>query len=177
MKKERNRKIFHPLSISSFHKELRKALRPPRYPRNEITFPFYVSKIIDSRTPADTKPIIRSIKGLRWFFSTGASREGDWLLTRNRSRYRTNFFKSSATRTYQGARGSGSILNYDTSSLSTWVSTIYSVFPTRLLPEFYYRFHSFNIGHVPLAYRRFFVRCVRFHMYIYSVVPSGVCAE
>lgn len=123
---KKERKSFVHFRFLRFTKTVAKGFRAANIgcapSRNEITFPFYVSKIADSRMPADTEPIIRSIKRLRWFFSTEASREGDWLATRNRSRYRTNFFKSSATRMYRGARGSESILNYDTSSLSTWVS-------------------------------------------------------
>lgn len=113
--------LFHPTKkLIDLYKFLCAAPRRGNY------IPFYVNKI--GRYPWH-EPIIRSIKRLRWFFfSMEGNPEGDWLLKRNRSRYKTNFSKSSDTRTYRDGPGSGSILNYDTSSPSTWVSTVYSPF-------------------------------------------------
>lgn len=112
--------------ISPFHKELSAFMLQISLHPLQTRLRFFLCKL-DQRLYLPHEPIIRSIKRLRSFFSTEASPEGDWLLTRNHSKYRTNFFKSSATRTYPDGQDSESILNYDTSSRSTWVSVIYSI--------------------------------------------------
>lgn len=112
--------------ISPFHKELSAFVQQISLHPLQTRLRFFLCKL-DQRLYLPHEPIIRSIKRLRSFFSTEVSPEGDWLFRRNHSKYRTNFFKSSATRTYPGGQDSESILNYDTSSRSTWVSVIYSI--------------------------------------------------
>lgn len=112
--------------ISPFHKELSAFMLQISLHPLQTRLRFFLCKL-DQRLYLPHEPIIRSIKRLRSFFSTEVSPEGDWLLTRNHSKYRTNFFKSSATRMYPDGQDSESILNYDTSSRSTWVSVIYSI--------------------------------------------------